>query len=100
MFVAEIDLNNNSVRKIGLIDSVFPGIPNGIEVAYRYIDGNLYFIHDEIVYIYNEFLKTIKTTKPRNSLIFNLNCPTKPLLEQLQLLLSDIIFRKVHGGLR
>lgn len=96
IFVGEINVYNNNITMVGMINDIFPGIPSAIEGAYRYIDGNLYFIQADNVYIYNEFLKSIITSKPRGTHVFNVDCPSKPILKQLQDLLNQILYRQIH----
>jgi hypothetical protein len=93
--LGKIDRCSRRFEYLGLVSDYFLGVPATVDGVYRYIDGHLYFLANEFIYVYNEFTKTIKEVKPRNVKAFDIECPNKPLLEQLQLLLNQILFRKI-----
>lgn len=94
--VGKINSCSKYFEYLGLISDHFPGIPAKIDGAYSYIDGNLYFLANQFIYVYNEFLQTIIETKPRNARSFGIECPNRPLLEQLKLLLNQILFKQIR----
>ncbi|XP_024880847.1 uncharacterized protein LOC112460419 [Temnothorax curvispinosus] len=57
--VGEIDDCSMTIVKFYHIDIIFPGIPHSVSSAFRYIDGNLYFISKNRFYRFNEFTKTV-----------------------------------------
>ncbi|XP_011883993.1 PREDICTED: matrix metalloproteinase-18-like [Vollenhovia emeryi] len=87
--VGEIDDCSNSISKFHTIESIFPGIPNGVTSIFRYIDGNLYFTTRRQFYKFNEFKKTVLTAGTFDLRIVNIICPRYDLLKQLR----DLLYR-------
>lgn len=56
---AEIDDCSMKIAKYHNINAIFPGISSDITSAFKYIDGNLYFINRQQFYRFNKFTKTI-----------------------------------------
>lgn len=75
----------------GRIKNIFPGIPEDITSAFRYIDGNIYFFRNSTYYKYNEFTRKVVEAGNLNWNMFNIPCPNDGILSQLKLLLSKII---------
>ncbi|XP_011878132.1 PREDICTED: matrix metalloproteinase-27-like [Vollenhovia emeryi] len=87
--VGEIDDCSDSISKFYTIESIFPGIPNGVTSIFRYIDGNLYFKTRRQFYKFNEFTKTVLTAGTFDLRIVNIICPRYDLLKQLR----DLLYR-------
>lgn len=47
------------VVKYGYIEDIYPNLPSNIDRAFSYIDGNIYFLKGNIVYIINYFTKNL-----------------------------------------
>ncbi|XP_018405251.1 PREDICTED: matrix metalloproteinase-24-like [Cyphomyrmex costatus] len=73
------------------LKSIFPGIPPSPTVAYRYIDGSLYFLQNRQYYKFNEFTRTVTNVDNFDMKILNVNCPADGLLRQLQDLLNRLL---------
>ncbi|KAG5318570.1 D2MP protein, partial [Acromyrmex heyeri] len=56
--VAQID-ECMSVRSYLPLQTVFPGIPSAPTLAFRYINGNLYFAKKQQFYTFNEFTRSV-----------------------------------------
>ncbi|KAG5347991.1 MMP14 protein, partial [Acromyrmex charruanus] len=57
--VVQIDECSMSVRSYQPLQAVFPGIPSAPTLAFRYINGNLYFAKKQQFYTFNEFTRTV-----------------------------------------
>jgi hypothetical protein len=95
-YFAEISDFNFSVLMFRKISDYFIGMPTNFNGVFRYIDGFLYFFHNENIYIYNQFLKRVERVVEKNLSIFDISCPRESLLEQLKRLLSKIISTNVQ----
>lgn len=93
--LGKVDSCYKTFEKLGLISDHFPGVPAKIEGVYRNHDGNLHFIANDFIYVYNEFIKSIIKTMPRNAHAFGIECSNKSLLEKLQEQLNQILYRQV-----
>ncbi|XP_014470681.1 PREDICTED: uncharacterized protein LOC106742341, partial [Dinoponera quadriceps] len=60
--VGEIDDCSTRIMNHRSIDEIFPGIPTGMTTAFRYTDGNLYFVKNHFYYKFNDFVKLITAT--------------------------------------
>ena len=45
-------------QKYGYTKGYFTGLPTGVESAFRFVNGKIYFFKEDLVYAYNEFLNT------------------------------------------
>ncbi|XP_071579875.1 collagenase 3-like [Temnothorax nylanderi] len=90
-FVSEIDDCSMNIVKFYHIDTIFPGIPHSVLSAFRYIDGNLYFISKNRFYRFNEFTKTITASGKFDLRILGITCPRDGLMTQLRDLLSRFV---------
>ncbi|XP_018394980.1 PREDICTED: uncharacterized protein LOC108773613 [Cyphomyrmex costatus] len=84
----EFDMTVNGYHTL---QSIFPGIPSSPTLAFRYIDGSLYFLHKRQYYKFNKFTRTITNADKFDMKILNVNCPTDGLLKQLQDLLTRLL---------
>ncbi|XP_024882776.1 matrix metalloproteinase-2-like [Temnothorax curvispinosus] len=89
--VGEIDDCSMNIVKYYHIDMIFPGIPHSVSSAFRYIDGNLYFISKNRFYKFNEFTKTVTASGKFDLGIFGITCPRQGLMMQLRDLLSRFV---------
>lgn len=87
----EFNENDSQILNRGRIKDMFPGIPENVVSAFQYIDGHLYFFHQDVYYKYNEFTRTLVEAGTFNWNIFNISCPNESLLNKLKHLLSKII---------
>lgn len=55
-FYAEIDECSYRAKRYGYINQEFPYLPKGIDSAFRYTNGMIYFFKDDEIYEYNEFI--------------------------------------------
>ncbi|XP_071650773.1 collagenase 3-like [Temnothorax longispinosus] len=89
--VGEINDCSMTIVKFYHIDMIFPGIPHSVSSAFRYIDGNLYFISKNRFYRFNEFTKTVTASGNFDLRILGITCPRDGLMMQLRDLLSRFI---------
>ncbi|KYN13282.1 Matrix metalloproteinase-14 [Trachymyrmex cornetzi] len=89
--VAQIDECNMSVRSYHSLQAVFPGIPSAPTLAFRYMDGNLYFAKKQQFYQFNEFTRTVTKAGKFNINILNVECSKDRLLQQMQNILSRLL---------
>ncbi|KYQ53631.1 hypothetical protein ALC60_02480, partial [Trachymyrmex zeteki] len=87
--VAQIDECSMSIRAYHTLQSVFPGIPPAPTLAFRHIDGNIYFANKQQFYKFNEFTKTLTEADQFNINILNVKCSRDKLLQQLQDILNN-----------
>lgn len=88
--VVEMDECSFTPKSYGIIGERFPGIPTDIRSAFRYINGNLYFFRHDTFYEFNEFTQTLIQAGTFDVSIFNINCPSKSIFTQLQILLTKL----------
>lgn len=74
----------------GRLSNYFPGVPTSVDYVFRYIDGLLYFFKDRTVYQFNEFSGVMEKALPNSLELFNIQCPTIGLLEQLKSVLKQL----------
>ena len=88
--VAQIDECSMTVRSFQPLQAVFPGIPPAPTLAFRYINGNLYFAKQQQFYTFNEFTKTVTEVSKFNINILNVECLRNGLLQQMQDILDRL----------
>jgi len=88
--VAEIDDCRMTVSKYELLHTIFPGVPPQVSLAFRYIDGYLYFVSNGHFFKYNEFENTIASVGKFDLEIINIICPKEGILQQLYNLLNRL----------
>ncbi|XP_018397717.1 PREDICTED: matrix metalloproteinase-14-like [Cyphomyrmex costatus] len=89
--VALLNECHMTVNGYHTLQSIFPGIPPSPNLAFRYIDWSLYFLHKRQYYKFNEFTRTVTNADKFDMKILNVNCPTDGLLKQLQDLLTRLL---------
>ncbi|XP_018360159.1 PREDICTED: matrix metalloproteinase-25-like [Trachymyrmex cornetzi] len=90
--VAQIDECTLTVNVYQTSQSIFPGIPPSPTIAFRYMDGNIYFAKKQQFYQYNEFKRIVtKADKFSIKKILNTECSRDGLLQQLQDILNQFI---------
>ncbi|XP_024882780.1 interstitial collagenase-like [Temnothorax curvispinosus] len=91
--VGEIDECHESkkVAKCTPLEATFPGIPTGVTLIFRYVDGNLYFTTRTQFYKFNEFTRTVSSAGKFDLRILNIVCPKAELLQQLRDFLDRIV---------
>lgn len=95
-YCAEIDESTLLRKSVKYISEVFPGIPNNFTSVFRYIDGTIYFIKDNMVYEFNEFLnKATGSYKFEIETLLKIPCQSDGLLQSLKNLLSMIITNQI-----
>ncbi|KYQ47231.1 Matrix metalloproteinase-14 [Trachymyrmex zeteki] len=92
--VAQVDECSMSIRACHTLQLVFPGIPPALTLAFRHIDGNIYFANKQQFYKFNEFTKTVTEAGQFNINILNVKCSRDGLLQQLQDILNRLIRSK------
>lgn len=93
-YYAEIDESTFTIKSWGYISELFPGIPPKIDSSFRYIDGNLYFFKNNMVYVFNEFIGELIKTEQNNLSIFGLECINNDVLLKLKDLISKLIIQR------
>ena len=89
--VAQIDECSMSVRLYQSLRAVFPGIPSAPTLAFRYMNGNLYFAKKQQFYKFNEFTRTVTEAGKFNINVLNVECSRDGLLQQMQDILGRLI---------
>ncbi|XP_024874859.1 matrix metalloproteinase-19-like [Temnothorax curvispinosus] len=89
--VGEIDECDKRVATFTPLEATFPGIPTGVTLIFRYVDGNLYFTTRTQFYRFNEFTKTVTAAGKFDLRMLNIVCPKTELLQQLRNLLDRIV---------
>ncbi|KAG5314391.1 MMP1 collagenase, partial [Acromyrmex insinuator] len=89
--MAQIDECSMSIRSYQLLQSIFPGIPSAPTLAFRYINGNLYFAKKQQFYTFNEFTRIVTEAGKFNLNILNVECSRDGLLQQMQEILGQLI---------
>ncbi|XP_024893686.1 matrix metalloproteinase-2-like [Temnothorax curvispinosus] len=81
--VGEIDEcdKDKRVAKFTPLEATFPGIPTGVTLIFRYVDGNLYFTTRAQFYKFNEFTRTVSSAGKFDLRILNIVCPRAKLLQ-------------------
>ena len=79
--VAQIDKCSMSVCSYQSLQAVFPGIPSAPTLAFRYMDGNLYFAKKQQFYKFNEFTRTVTEAVKFNINVLNVECSRDGLLQ-------------------
>lgn len=76
----------------GLISKSFPGVPQGINSAFRYTNGNLYFFKDGLYYEFSEFNNTIIRAGRNTLSLFGIKCTTSyiNIIEQIKKLVINL----------
>jgi hypothetical protein len=82
-------------REANVIAELFPGIPASIDSVFRYTNGYLYFIQNNMYFEYDEFTSTVISSGHMNLDFFGISCPNESILQQLKNLLSKIISNNV-----
>lgn len=96
IYCAEINECNLSRKSIKYMSEIFPGIPNNFSSVFRYIDGTIYFIKDDMIYEFNEFLnKATGSYKFEMETLLKIPCQSDGLLKQLKNVLSMIIANQI-----
>ena len=80
-----------SVRLYQSLRAVFPGIPSAPTLAFRYMDGNIYFAKKQQFYKFNEFTRTVTEADKFNINVLNVECSRDELLRQMQNILGRLI---------
>ncbi|KMQ88795.1 neutrophil collagenase [Lasius niger] len=73
--VAEIDECTMMAVKYSPLQEIFPGIPSAVMLAFRHIDGNLFFFAKHQSYVFNEFINTVITGGPFDLYALGIECP-------------------------
>jgi hypothetical protein len=89
-FYREINECNYQVINQGLIAERFPGIPLDITNAFRYNNGNIYFLKGDTFYEFNEFYRKVIRAGKFSWPVFEINCPSTTILNQLKILLDSL----------
>ncbi|KYN30689.1 Putative matrix metalloproteinase [Trachymyrmex septentrionalis] len=89
--VAQIDECSMSVRLYQSLRAVFPGIPSAPTLAFRYMDGNIYFAKKQQFYKFNEFTRSVTEADKFNINVLNVECSRDELLRQMQNILGRLI---------
>lgn len=89
--VAEIDECSMTIIRFRTLQAVFPGIPPSLNLAFRYIDGTIYFANDNTFYKFNEFTNTVTSVSKFDLNVLNVECRRDGLLQQLQDIVSRLI---------
>lgn len=96
VYCVEIDECNLSRKSVRYISEIFPGIPSNFSSVFRYIDGKIYFIKDNMIYEFNEFFnKATGSYKFEIETLLKLPCHSEGLLQQLKNLLNRIISNQI-----
>ena len=91
-YYGEIDECSFRIKKHGYRKDQFVGLPIGIDSAFRYIDGKIYFFKDSHVYVYYEFLNTIEKGKQTNGLsIVGIKCIDRTIVSKIIELLKQYV---------
>ncbi|GAB1865881.1 Matrix metalloproteinase-2-like [Camponotus japonicus] len=88
--IAEINDCTMTTARHGALWDTFSGIPSAITAAFRYADGNLYFLKKREYYAYSEFTNTITSAGPFDLCVLGIECPAEGVLHQLRELVSKI----------
>ncbi|CAH2021490.1 unnamed protein product [Acanthoscelides obtectus] len=88
-----IEFSNDftDVLNRGRIRDIFPELPEDISLAFRWIDGHIYFFRHATYYKFNEFTRKVVATGPFHWTLFGVPCPSEDLLHQLKTLLSKLV---------
>lgn len=76
-YYIEINECTMGIRARGAICDRFPGIPNNVSDAFRYINGNLYFFQNNTFYEFNEFENRVLRTGESSLTMFGIRCEDK-----------------------
>ncbi|XP_011336644.2 matrix metalloproteinase-2 [Ooceraea biroi] len=88
--VLEMDDCNMTARGYHTLQTVFPGIPSLVRTAYRYTDGQLYFVHRDCFFAYNEFTETVTKSGEFDLDVIGVTCPREDILCKLWDLLARL----------
>ncbi|CAH1224568.1 unnamed protein product [Diabrotica balteata] len=88
-----IEFSNDFTSEVqrGRVKDIFPGIPEDISLALRWIDGHIYFFRQRTYYKFNEFTRKVVAAGQFNWNIFGVPCPNENILYQLKTLLSKLV---------
>ncbi|XP_072394931.1 matrix metalloproteinase-18-like [Diabrotica undecimpunctata] len=88
-----IEFSNDFTSEVrrGWIKDIFPGIPEDISLALRWIDGHIYFFRQNTYYKFNEFTRKVIAAGPFNWNLFGVPCPNENILQQLKTLISKLV---------
>ena len=89
--VTQIDECSMSVRSYQSLQAAFPRIPSAPTLAFRYMDGNIYFAKKQQFYKFNEFTRTVTEADKFNINVLNVECSRDELLRQMQNILGRLI---------
>ncbi|XP_072400573.1 interstitial collagenase-like [Diabrotica undecimpunctata] len=88
-----IEFSNDFTSEVrrGWIKDIFPGIPEDISLALRWIDGHIYFFRQNTYYKFNEFTRKVVAAGQFNWNLFGVPCPNENILQQLKTLISKLV---------
>lgn len=84
-----MDYNFQKVR-MSYVPDTFPGVPTGVEHAFRFTNGRLYFFKKGMFYEYDEFRKIVTRVGPINISMFGVKCGNLEIFDQLSKYLKEI----------
>lgn len=85
-YYSELDECSFQFKNYGYTKDYFPGLPAGIDAAFRYINGKIYFFKDDYVYEYDEFSNTFNKKSDEEKAIFEvigIKCMESTLVSKL-----------------
>ncbi|XP_036146041.1 collagenase 3-like [Monomorium pharaonis] len=85
--IGEVDDYTGGIVKYYTIQTIFPGTPPNITLAFRYLDGNLYFVSQQQIYKFNEFTENVLSASKFDIQSMGIDYPRYGLLQQLRDLL-------------
>lgn len=89
MYYMQIDECSFTQKRIGAIFDLFPSIPLGVEGAFRYINGLIYFFKGGNFYAYNQFIKGTTKMSKLNLEEFNVRCPQNDFINSFKNLIAN-----------
>lgn len=96
IFIAELEFDVSGLyfhikqRGERISNTDFATLPSGLDSAFRFTNGLLYFFKDDTVYEYDEFTKSLLRAIPISIDVFGINCPKESMLTQLKSLLIQL----------
>lgn len=92
-YFVEIDECSLIPTHYGVISDKFPGIPARIDSVFRYINGNLYFIKNEMFYEFNEFRRKLLRFGEFDANLLGIDCSNntnKDIVKKIKDLIGKI----------
>ena len=82
---------NESDKIYGSTSARFNGLPSSFHGIFRYTNGLLYIFDNDSYYEYDEFRNILVRSYKRDISVFNINCISKSLLQQLQTVIAKFL---------